>query len=56
VGGSARVVQRRSSIWTRIPLDPAIQGAVIAVRPRRDGITVLADDGTVIEGPGIGTS
>jgi len=38
----------------RIPLDPAIQGQLVAVRARRDGITVLGEDGLVLEGPGTG--
>ena len=51
VGGQARLLQRRQSVWMRIPLDPAAEGRLVAVRPRRDGITVLVENGTVIEGP-----
>lgn len=52
VGGQARLLHRRSSVWMRIPLDPSIQGQLVAVRARRDGITVLGEDGIVLEGPG----
>ena len=52
VGGQARLLHRRSSVWMRIPLDPSIQGQLVAVRARRDGITVLGEDGLVLEGPG----
>lgn len=52
VGGQARLLQRRQSVWMRIPLDPAAEGRLVAVRPRRDGITVLVENGTVLEGPG----
>ncbi len=51
VGGQARLLQRRNSLWRRIPLDPAAEGRLLAVRPRHDGITVLVENGTVIEGP-----
>jgi serine/threonine-protein kinase len=54
VGGQARLLHRRASVWMRIPLDPAIQGQLVAVRARRDGITVLGEDGLVLEGPGTG--
>ncbi len=50
-GGQARLLQRRHSLWARIPLDPAAEGRLVAVRPRRDGITVLVENGTVLEGP-----
>jgi hypothetical protein len=52
VGGQARLVHRRAAVWTRIPLDPSAQGQLVAVRPRREGITVLVEDGMVLEGPG----
>jgi hypothetical protein len=51
VGSQARLLQRRHSVWTRIPLDPAAEGKLVAVRPRRDGVTVLVENGTVLEGP-----
>ncbi len=51
VGGQARLLQRRNSLWRRIPLDPAAEGRLLAVCPRHDGITVLVENGTVIEGP-----
>ncbi len=54
VGGQARLLHRRSTVWMRIPLDPSIQGQLVAVRARRDGITVLGEDGIVLEGPGTG--
>ena len=52
VGGQARLLHRRGTVWTRIPLDPSAQGPLVAVRARREGITVLAEDGMVLEGPG----
>ena len=52
VGGAARLLHRRGTVWTRIPLDPAAQGLLVAVRARREGITVLGEDGMVLEGPG----
>jgi eukaryotic-like serine/threonine-protein kinase len=52
VGGQGRLLQRRQGVWTRLPLDPAAEGKLIAVRPRHDGITLLLENGTVIEGPG----
>jgi serine/threonine protein kinase len=52
VGGHARLLRRRANVWTRIPLDPSAQGQLIAVRPCRDGLSVLAEDGMVLEGPG----
>lgn len=52
VGGQARLLHRRASVWMRIPIDPSLQGQLVAVRARRDGITVLGEDGLVLEGPG----
>ncbi|APR85483.1 Serine/threonine protein kinase [Minicystis rosea] len=52
VGGQARLLQRRQATWTRVPLDPAAEGRLVAVRPCRDGITVLVENGAVLEGPG----
>ena len=52
VGGQARLLQRRHTVWMRIPLDAAGDATLVAVRPRRDGITILTENGTVIEGPG----
>jgi hypothetical protein len=52
VGGQSRLLQRQKSVWTRVPLDPAAEGRLVAVRPCRDGVTVLVDNGTVLEGPG----
>ena len=51
-GGQARLMQRRQAIWTRVPLESSAEGRLVAVCPRRDGITVLVEDGTVLEGPG----
>jgi eukaryotic-like serine/threonine-protein kinase len=56
VGGQARLLHRRANVWTRIPLEPSAQGQLVAVRPRRDGLTVLSEDGMVLEGPGTGES
>jgi serine/threonine protein kinase len=53
VGAHARLLQRRNTVWVRIPVEPAGEGRLIAVRPRREGITVLVEDGTVVEAPGI---
>jgi serine/threonine protein kinase len=52
VGGQARLLQRRQTVWTRIPLDAKTDGRLVAVRPRREGITVLVETGAVLEGPG----
>ena len=49
-GGQARLLRRRNNVWTRIPLDAFAQGPLILVAPRADSITVLAEDGMVIEG------
>jgi serine/threonine protein kinase len=54
VGGQARLLQRRQAVWTRVPLDPAAEGRLVAVRPTREGITVLVENGMVLEGPGTG--
>lgn len=49
VGHSARLLKRRSNVWTRIPLEGT--GAhLIAVHPTDRGVTVVAEDGTVVEG------
>ena len=53
VGGQARLLQRRQSVWTRIPLDPAAEGRLVAVSVRADGITVLVENGAVFEGAGM---
>jgi eukaryotic-like serine/threonine-protein kinase len=53
VGGQARLLQRRQSVWTRIPLDPSVEGKLMAVSVRSDGITVLVENGTVYEGAGM---
>jgi photosystem II stability/assembly factor-like uncharacterized protein len=50
VGGQARLLQRRQSVWTRIPLDPTVEGKLLAVSVRADGITVLVENGAVFEG------
>ncbi len=50
-GGHARLLQRRNGTWTRILVEPAGDARLLAVMPRRDGITVLVEDGTVLEGP-----
>jgi tRNA A-37 threonylcarbamoyl transferase component Bud32 len=52
VGGQARLLQRRNSVWARIPVDAASEGRLIAVRPRRDGVTLLVENGTVLDGSG----
>jgi serine/threonine-protein kinase len=53
-GGQARLMARRHATWTRVPLDAPVEGRLVAVCARRDGITVLVEDGTVLEGPGTG--
>lgn len=52
-GAEARLLHRRQSTWTRIPLLPSMNARVLGVVARSDGITVLMEDGTVIEGPPI---
>jgi eukaryotic-like serine/threonine-protein kinase len=54
VGGQARLLRRRDTVWTRVPLDPSAEGRLVAVRPCRDGITLLVENGAVLEGPGTG--
>jgi hypothetical protein len=41
-------------VWTRVPLDTNTDGRLIAVRPCPDGVTVLFENGLVLEGPGTG--
>jgi eukaryotic-like serine/threonine-protein kinase len=53
VGGQARLLQRRQSVWTRIPLDASVEGKLVAVSARTDGITVLVETGAVFEGAGM---
>jgi hypothetical protein len=48
-GGQARLLQRRHATWVRIPLDAEAQGQLIALSVRRDGLTVVAEDGLVLE-------
>lgn len=50
LGGQARLMQRRSGVWTRLPLDVNAVGALIALGVRDDGVTLLVEDGTVLEG------
>jgi serine/threonine-protein kinase len=50
VGSNARLVQRRQGVWTRIPLEPGVDGKLVAVSARSDGITVLMENGAVFEG------
>jgi serine/threonine-protein kinase len=49
IGGQARLLQRRHGSWTRVPLDPVAQGQLVAVSVRRDGVSVVAEDGLVLE-------
>jgi eukaryotic-like serine/threonine-protein kinase len=51
-GSQGRLLQRRENYWTRVALDPSVQGSLVAVRPCRDGITVVTEEGMVLEGPG----
>lgn len=53
-GGQGRLLQRRDGVWTRIPLEPGFEGHIVLVSPRSDAITVLCEDGTVLEGRGFG--
>ncbi len=48
-GGQARLLQRRQATWVRIPLDAEAQGQLVALSVRRDGLTVVAEDGLVLE-------
>jgi hypothetical protein len=57
VGGQARLLQRRQGVWARIPLDapgnppqPLVQGSLVMVGARGDLVTVVAEDGLVLEG------
>jgi serine/threonine-protein kinase len=53
VGAQGRLLQRREGVWTRIPLDALAQGTLIDVAPHEGGITVLSEDGLVLEGRGV---
>ena len=56
VGGQARLLHRKAlaqPVWARIALDPIAQGSLVGVSLRPDGITVLGEDGLVLEGRGI---
>lgn len=57
VGGQARLLQRRQGVWARIPLDghgnppvALVQGSLVMVGSRGDLVTVVAEDGLVLEG------
>jgi eukaryotic-like serine/threonine-protein kinase len=57
LGGQARLLQRRQGVWARIPLDapgnppqPLVQGTLVMVGARGDVVTVVAEDGLVLEG------
>jgi serine/threonine protein kinase len=52
IGDQTRLLHRQQSVWVRVPLDPGADGRIVAVRPRRDRITVLVENGMVLEGPG----
>jgi serine/threonine-protein kinase len=52
VGGQGRLLQRRASVWVRIPVEAAGDVRLVAVRPSRDGVTLVVENGTVLEGPG----
>jgi serine/threonine protein kinase len=49
-GAAARLLQRRDGVWTRIPLDPSVTGALVIAAPHGDVITVVAEDGSTFEG------
>ena len=52
--GEARPAEPSAAgVWTRISLDPIAQGQLVAVGPRADGLTVLGEDGVVLEGRGL---
>ncbi|MBL9026369.1 MAG: serine/threonine protein kinase [Myxococcales bacterium] len=48
-GSQGRVLERRSGTWVRIPCD-LTQADILAVCPFRGVVTVVPDDGAVIEG------
>lgn len=48
-GSQARVLERRNGVWVRISCD-LTQSDVLAVCPFRGVVTVVPDDGSVIEG------
>ncbi len=52
--GQGRLLHRRQGVWARVPVDSVAQGQLITVSARADGVTVLGDDGVVLEGRGIG--
>ncbi len=49
-GAAARLLQRREGVWTRIPLDPSVTGALVIASPHGDTITVVAEDGSAFAG------
>jgi serine/threonine protein kinase len=48
-GSQARLVERRSGTWVRVPVDPT-QADLLSVCSFGGVVTVLAEDGTVLEG------
>ncbi len=48
-GGQARLLHRRSAAWARVPLDAGIEARLVAVRATKAGVTVLAENGVVLE-------
>jgi len=48
-GSQARVLERRNGVWVRIACD-VTHADILAVSPFRGTVTVVPDDGSVIEG------
>jgi hypothetical protein len=49
VGHNARLLERRSGVWTRIPIE-LTSANLIGLHPVPRKVTVVAEDGTVLEG------
>ena len=53
IGGQPRLGDSpEAGAWVRISLDPIAQGQLVAVGARADGLTILGEDGVVLEGRG----
>lgn len=50
VGGQARLLKRRNNVWTRIALDPSVQGMLLGLAATSAGVLIVGEDGTVLEG------
>jgi len=50
VGGQARLLKRRDNLWTRIALDPSVQGILLGLGTTPDAVLIVGEDGLVLEG------